>query len=85
MREPRAYALLPFLLAAAACGTAEGDTHTLYRSSVVLANARIHVATFDAKGDAAVNQENCDIARDVFAKQPGVTVRWWCEKGRFKE
>ena len=44
----------------------------------------MHVATFDAKGDEAVNRENCDIAQDLFAEQPGFAFRWWCEKGRFR-
>ena len=28
---------------------------------------------------------NCDIARQLFQNQPGVTVRYWCERGRFNE
>ena len=83
-RTSRGCVLMSLLAAIVACGTAEGDTYTLYRSSVVLPNARIHVATFDAKESEAVNRENCDIARDLFAKQPGVVVRWRCEKERIR-
>lgn len=70
--------------ALSACGTSEGDTYTLYRSGVLSPELRVHVATFDAKNDGKANRENCDVARDLFAKQPGVTVRGWCEKGRFR-
>jgi hypothetical protein len=62
--------------------------YTLYRSSAgsSAANARlrVHVATFDAADGDEYNRENCWIAADLFARQPGVTVRYWCEKGRFR-
>jgi hypothetical protein len=45
---------------------------------------RIHVATFDAADGDKYNRENCNLARDLFAQQPGVTVKYWCETGRFR-
>ena len=63
--------------------------YTLYRSSPVLLPGddgdmwRIHVATFDTGDGAAYNQANCLIAARLFAQQPGVTVRYWCEHGPY--
>lgn len=54
--------------------------YTLYRDSV-LPGERIHVATFDAAHGETYNRENCDTARRLFAGQPGVVVRYWCERG----
>lgn len=59
--------------------------YTLYRSSVVDANMRIHIATFNADAEEAYNRETCDIARELFQRQPGVKVRYWCEKGEYKK
>src|SRR3954451_24820841 len=59
-------------------------SYTLYRDSMALEKARIHVASFDAADGAEYNAENCRVAQDLFASQPGVKVRYWCEKGRFK-
>lgn len=70
------------LLALAACDGDSGS-FTLYRSSA-LGDMRIHVASFDAKEGADYNAENCQIAADLFGSQRGVTVRYWCEKGRFR-
>lgn len=44
------------------------------------------MATFDAN-DAGpdYNRENCAIAARLFMAQPGVTVRYWCEAGRYRE
>jgi len=44
---------------------------------------RLHVATFDAAGGGDYNRQNCGIAQELFQQQPGVKVRYWCEKGRF--
>lgn len=60
------------------------DVYTLYRGSIVPDVDRIHVATFDAKEGAKYNQENCMSAAHLFAAQPGVTVRYWCERGHHK-
>jgi hypothetical protein len=58
---------------------------TLYRSTMTDAQMRIHVATFDAKESASYNWENCQVARGLFQGQSGVTVKYWCEKGRCKK
>lgn len=86
--------------AAKATPTDDGTTYTLVRSSPADALARklgrgpvvdgepplrIHVATFDAKESPAYNAENCETAARLFQEQPGVTIRYWCEKGRFRE
>lgn len=59
------------------------SVYTLYRTSPVEGMNRIHVATFDTSEGEAYNQENCMIAASLFKKQPGVKVRYWCERGRF--
>ncbi len=59
--------------------------HTLYRNSPVDEFMRIHIATFDADEDSATyNAENCQIAAQLFQRQPGVTAKYWCEKGRYE-
>jgi len=60
-------------------------TYTLYRNSVSNANLRIHVATFDAKDGNSYNLGNCQIAQELFQNQNGVVVKYWCEKGIFKD
>lgn len=62
----------------------QSDIYSLYRSSTLGQIMRIHVATFDvAESTGRYNQENCQTAAALFVNQPGVTVRYWCEKGRF--
>jgi hypothetical protein len=73
------------LALAAMLSACDAGTHTLYRSSVVLPSARIHIATFDAADGDAHNRENCELARDLFQAQPGVLTRFWCEPGGFKK
>ncbi len=63
----------------------EDSVYTLYRDSALDKSMRIHVATFDADASQAYNKENCEIARDLFEGQPGVTVTYWCEKGYYRE
>jgi hypothetical protein len=59
---------------------------TLYRGSMVGGGEmRVHVATFDAAEREDYNQNNCEIARGLFASQSGVKVTYWCEKGRYKK
>jgi hypothetical protein len=67
----------------AAALTSDGNAATLYRSSVALENARLHIATFDAADGFDYNWGNCQIAAELFQQQPGVKVRYWCEKGRY--
>jgi hypothetical protein len=61
------------------------DTYTLYRNSPIDVKMRIHVASFDASDGADYNAGNCDQAARLFQSQPGVTTRFWCEKGRFNK
>ena len=85
-------AILLLLAAALACSSAVAEcssavaecdkpqgTFKLYRGSVQ-AGERIHVATFDAIHGETYNRDNCDTARKLFESQPGVIVRYWCER-----
>lgn len=73
------------------CGTvalseAVGDeTYTLYRSSVVDPEWRVHVATFDTENGKKYNAENCQTAARLFLSQDGVVVLYWCEPGHIKD
>jgi len=88
----RASVLMLAALMLSGCG--DSGTYTLYRNSPVLPglpnaspkpqDIRIHVATFDVADGASYNAENCRVASELFVKQPGVTVRYWCEKGRYR-
>ncbi len=78
------------VLAAAVVGLAgclpnDKDTFTLYRGSPLGGNMRIHMATFDSKDGPDYNSENCAITAELFQRQPGVSVRYWCEKGRYSK
>ena len=67
----------------AGCSGPHSGTYTLYRGSTA-GSMRIHVATFDSDAPEEYNRENCQVAMDLFQKQPGVKVRYWCEKGRYR-
>lgn len=71
-------------IALAACDD-RTSAFTLYRNSPADAGMRVHIATFDAKDGDAYNRENCELAAKLYRNQPGVTVRFWCEKGRYRE
>lgn len=58
--------------------------YTLYRGSAANTQMRVHVATFDAADGEIYNHGNCLIAAGLFASQPNVSIRYWCEKGRFR-
>jgi hypothetical protein len=70
-------------------GCDDSNVYTLYRTSPTIPQelhgekARIHVATFDAAESGEYNRVNCEIAGGLFASQ-GVSVRYWCEKGRYR-
>lgn len=55
------------------------EAFTLYRTSPV-SDGRVYVATFAGEG-YDFNRGNCRIAAELFQSQPGVTVKYWCEKG----
>lgn len=68
------------------CTPAKQDTFTLYRNSSLDSTMRIHIATFDSKENGATyNQEECMHAAELYQKQPGVAVKFWCEKGSYKK
>ena len=81
-RMTKLFLLFLVILSFTACTPADGN-FTLYRNSAIDANMRIHVASFDAADGAKYNNENCNVAGELFKNQPGVTVRYWCEKGRY--
>lgn len=66
-------------------GAADDHVYTLYRGSPLGSDVRVHVATFDADEKGDYNRENCDTARRLFQSQPGVRVRYWCERGFYSE
>jgi hypothetical protein len=72
-------------LFASGCDAPEDQVYTLYRNSYVGANMRIHVATFDAAESEQYNEQNCNIAQELFQRQEGVVVKYWCEKGFYKK
>lgn len=77
-------AALLSLLTLASCSQGNETTFTLYRSAFAGDAVRLHIATFDADDSRDYNRQNCEIARDLFQSQPGVSVRYWCELGRFR-
>lgn len=68
-------------------GSSDDHVFTLYRTSPTAqgASMRLHVATFDSADGESYNSGNCEVARGLFQGQLGVTVRYWCEKGRFRK
>jgi hypothetical protein len=78
------YFLIIYALFLSGCTDGQ-DAYTLYRANVLDRNMRVHMATFDAKDGAAYNRENCEITARLFQAQPGVTVAYWCEPGRYLE
>ncbi|MEQ5872599.1 hypothetical protein J4E08_22310 [Sagittula sp. NFXS13] len=73
-------------LVLAGAGLADGvaQPFTLYRSSLVDPMMRVHIATFDAEvRGTTYNQANCLTAADLFMSQEGVSLRFWCEPGRY--
>jgi hypothetical protein len=75
--------IVALLISGCAAHAAE-SMYTLYRTSVADASMRIHVATFDADEGENYNRDNCQTAARIFAAQPRVTVRYFCEKGRYR-
>ena len=75
------------LLGSAVClaSCSDGGTYTLYRDSPVSTAMRVHVASFNTSDGESYNKENCQLAEQLFQKQPGVTVKFWCEKGTFRK
>ncbi len=61
----------------------ETSVVTLYSTSPVIKNARIHIATFDSDVSFRFNWTNCNTIANLWNKQ--YTLNYWCEKGYFKE
>jgi hypothetical protein len=68
-----------------ACKPSDGKVYTLYRASTVPDIKRIHIATFDADESDDYNRVNCETASSLFEAQLGVVVRYWCEKGSYRD
>ncbi|TPM25727.1 hypothetical protein [Mesorhizobium sp. B2-3-4] len=87
MTKKRVLAFLAFIVCLTAVAlvdwTGERSTYTLYRNSVT-APMRIHIATFNTSDGEDYNRQNCDIAANLFQAQPGVIVKYWCEKGSYR-
>src|SRR5262245_56930149 len=81
---PTMHRVLPLFFVQLTASRDDGSTYSLYRNSVTSEAMRLHVATFDSGDGENYNRENCDVARELFQKQPGVRVRFWCEKGKFR-
>ena len=82
------FALCAVLMVAADAAGADNNTQsvvTLYRTSAVDSEMRLHIATFDTDEGASYNSENCQITAQLFQGQPGVTVRYWCEPGPYRQ
>jgi hypothetical protein len=79
-----ARATLGLILSTPAFAQTEAIVYTLYRTSPHFADMRLHVATFDANESESYNRENCLIAAGLFGSQPGITARYFCEKGRYR-
>ena len=69
-------------------------TFALYRNSLVINGEtwRLHIATFDTRSsffvderDSYYNKENCDLVASLFQNQQDVKIKFWCEKGRYRE
>jgi hypothetical protein len=85
IRPPALIACLALAATACSVGSSDTDVFTLYRNSVTNENMRIHVATFDAAEKEEYNRGNCEQAQVLFQAQPGVKVKFWCEKGRYRK
>lgn len=83
MRLLSAAAAVLALASALAC-SGDKNTYTLYRNGEATDTLRVHVATFDAKEEAAYNRDNCEQARELFQLHPAARSRFWCEQGRFR-
>jgi len=76
------------LLSITSCSFMNKNVYTLYRSSPVAIDLRIHVATFDSKDDSDdYNLRICNMAQELFQNYTlaGKNSKYWCEKGRYKE
>ena len=70
----------------------DNEVYTLYRSSGLSTDLRVHVGTFDSRSfidpsqNKQYNYEICSDAQLNFnQRNKGRSVRFWCEEGRFRE
>jgi len=93
--------LLPLIIFSISCSQKESSSYTLYRSGInmetntVDETLRIYVSTFsDKSGDDSYNQGNCLLLEEVLNKEQvhykgsiysNFKIKYWCEKGVFKE
>ena len=78
--------ILPMIILLLILGTkvsANDMATTLYRTSLIIENARMHVATFNTDQGEEYNWGNCLIAAKLFQSQPDVKTYFWCEKGEY--
>ena len=78
--------ILPMIILLLILGTkvsANDMATNLYRTSLIIENAPMHVATFNADAGEGYNWENCLIAAKLFQSQPDVKTYFWCEKGEY--
>ena len=78
--------VLPILILLLILGTkvsANDMVATLYRTSLIIENARMHVATFNADDGGKYNWDNCLTSAELFQSQPDVKTLFWCEKGEY--
>ena len=78
--------ILPMIILLLILGTkvsANDMATTLYRTSLIIENARMHVATFNADAGEGYNMDNCLIAAKLFQSQQDVKTYFWCEKGEY--
>jgi hypothetical protein len=73
------------LIGGTTCMAQSQNIFTLYRTSLIGQQMRVHVATFDTANGGEYNQENCETARQLFQSQPEVKTRFWCEGGRYRK
>lgn len=65
------------------------EIYTLYRGGALDKSLRIHYATFPTKGEKTDwNKENCERIAEYLNKEEKYKtypVKFWCEKGDFRE
>lgn len=67
-------------------GTPKINTYTLYRNSVLDQSMRLHVSTFNVDDHETYNASACSETADLYNGSPyGVSQKYWCEKGKFKD
>ncbi|MDX6769896.1 MAG: hypothetical protein SF051_10210 [Elusimicrobiota bacterium] len=82
------------LLAIAGCSNSSDGIYTLYRTTGDSNYMRLHWATFDADQVGSerenMNLQLCQISAkylqvELARQEPGSSVKFWCEKGRFRK